>query len=745
MYEFFERYLGVRFLTHDHTYAPPQTALGEIPCEQYSFIPPFSLRWCYYKETFLRPHFATRIRDNIGSQGGSSSEKRPAGGRLGGTSRQNQIRGSGIARMVPVAEYGTDHPEYFALVAGERKLTGMHGRPQACVTNPEVIKIAARNAIRFLDENPDWNHVGLSANDHDWFCQCENCDVINRREGTPMGSHLAFLNAVGELVERVHPDRKVAAEAYLHTKKAPKTIRPRHNVQILLSPIEACALHGYDGGECTRNDKLGRDMAEWAEISDDLWVWDFFTNFGSFGLPHASLRAISEKLRFYHEHNVRGICMQCCCSTVAGALSDLYNYVNARCLWNPTLDSWVLAEEFCRLHYQNAAQPIIDHLRAIHDNAETLGNHPVCAAMPDDVGLNMDNVKNSFTFFERALELAVDQTVRNRVEKASLTAYTAMLETAEFVYKDGTYRLDLPAGYEHIYGRYIDVGQRHELTHAAEGVHTADYFDQVWRAKRGFPAVSLENSHWHLVVLPQNNGQMVEMTYKPTGRNLLSKRGAASSSTCDFIQRARSVHEELGLIGYDHENPREFTVHSTDQSSMTLSKKTSDGLTVLRNIWLSDQDPAKVFCKTTVTNDGPDVKTCQIKVQPQFGTATDTNDWNFNSDIIAGYIKNDCWVKFNEKWGHTGDYGAFIPDSEFGPNMDLLKSAKGGAFAFFNHEHGFGALDIYDPAQFVRLNFFWSTFSALALLELITHPVELKQGDSYEFSYQFEYLDKPPV
>ena len=70
--------------------------------------------------------------------------------------------------------------------------------------------------------------------------------------------------------------------------------------------------------------------------------------------------------------------MQANSVSLSGEMSDLRNYVMSRCLWTPGLDSWELVEEFCHLHYQEAAEPILTYLIELHDNAEKMDVHPAC-------------------------------------------------------------------------------------------------------------------------------------------------------------------------------------------------------------------------------------------------------------------------------------------------------------------------------------------------------------------------------
>ena len=249
VYQFMEDGLGIRFLTHDHTHIPAGAAEAEIPRGEYTCVPPFSFRWSYYHENAAHPDLAARLRVNTVELGEE----------LGGKTPQNLINHS-VHGLVPFGEYGADHPEYYALFGGTRD-TETHGAgPQLCVTNPEVIEIAAGAVIRHLDENPDLRNVSVSQADTDRYCHCDACEEINQREGTPMGSNLTFVNAVAERVEARHPQVKIGTLAYWYTRQRPKTIRPRRNVQIQLCSIECCTVHPINDPECEKNRAFCSDM-----------------------------------------------------------------------------------------------------------------------------------------------------------------------------------------------------------------------------------------------------------------------------------------------------------------------------------------------------------------------------------------------------------------------------------------------------------------------------------------------------
>jgi len=142
VYQFFEDGAGVRFLIYDHTYIPKADSL-KIPFGKFCYNPPFSFRWSYYAENSKEPEFAARLRVNTVT----TAEK------LGGKTPQNLI-GHSVDMLLPFSQYGAEHPEYYALVDGVRDTNTDGGGPQLCVSNPEVIKLVAENAIKHLDKHP---------------------------------------------------------------------------------------------------------------------------------------------------------------------------------------------------------------------------------------------------------------------------------------------------------------------------------------------------------------------------------------------------------------------------------------------------------------------------------------------------------------------------------------------------------------------------------------------------------------
>lgn len=458
VYQFLEELVGIRFLTAEHTYIPDASTL-KIPCGRYTYSPPFSFRWSYYRENSEVPEFAARRKVNTVTDAEN----------LGGKTQQQLINHSFHA-LVPYGTYGENHPEYYALVDGERDTNTHGGGPQLCVTNPEVIEVAAASAIQQLTERPEATNISVSQADTAAYCRCETCEALNQTEDSPMGSQLTFVNAVAERIEKAHPYVKVGTLAYWYTRKPPKTVKPRHNVQIQLCSIECCTLHAIDDPDCEQNQAFCQDTNAWGKICDDIWIWNYNTNFRSYDLPFPNLRSIAPNVRYFLHNNAKGVFMQANGNGLTGEFSDLRNYLISHLIWDPSLDADALLNEFVTLHYGAAAPPILEYIAFLHNNAEARGLHPRCFPTPEEVGLDAESSRTVFEYFQQALALAENPEIQARVEKASIPAYKAMLAAGG----------DMPPEKRQtLIDEYIALCQRYNMSHAAETQTAETYFEEL--------------------------------------------------------------------------------------------------------------------------------------------------------------------------------------------------------------------------------------------------------------------------
>jgi len=302
----------------------------------------------------------------------------------------------------------------------------------------------------------------------------------------------------------------------------PKHLKPADNVQIQLADIEDCRVHAINDPNYQRNQGFLKDLNDWSEKTDQLFIWTYMTDFRYFDLPFPSLKAIGPTFNYYAHHGVKGVFAQAHGGSTSGDLSDLRVYVIARCLWNPERDSWQEALEFCRLHYGKAAPAVIEYLEFIHQNAEQKGIHPACFATPRQLGLDREVALKLLSIFEKALRMAENETIRQRVEKISLSAWRTLLEASAAFKVDGD-RLKrvYPEPYQNAVDRYIALAEKHKLTMPDERTRWSEFKTILQEQyQKGLPISALENQFWRLV-FDRQNGRIIELLYKPRQINFL--------------------------------------------------------------------------------------------------------------------------------------------------------------------------------------------------------------------------------
>jgi hypothetical protein len=275
--------------------------------------------------------------------------------------------------LLPPVKHCLRHPEYFAEVGGRR--TGEMA--QLCLTNPAVMELVVEGARKLLRQHPGARVISVSQNDCYGNCTCAGCRAVDEEEGSPSGSLLRFVNGVAEQLEEEFPDVLVDTLAYMYTIDPPRQVRPRRNVVIRLCHLNSpCDSHPLD--QCEMNRTYLEQLRKWGEIAPELFVWDYFNNFANYFMPYPNLDAICADIPLYAQAGVTGVFCQIDASPPKGPgdMAELRAYLLARLLWRPECDGRQVIDEFLRLYYGAAAEPIRDYLELLHG---TVRGQPVHA------------------------------------------------------------------------------------------------------------------------------------------------------------------------------------------------------------------------------------------------------------------------------------------------------------------------------------------------------------------------------
>lgn len=327
--------------------------------------------------------------------------------------------------LLPEDKYFDTHPEYYTLT--ER---GVRVPSQLCLTNPEVLEVLCKELDEWISRKPEAIYWSVSQNDNYNYCKCEDCLKICEEEGSPSGLMIRFVNKVAER----YPDKVISTLAYQYTRKAPRYAKPEKNVNIMFCNIE-----------CNRSKPIlfddtsagfRKDMNDWAEISDNILLWDYMVQFSNLYAPFPNFRTLQPNMQYFVKNNVTSIFSQGN-PEPAGEMCHLRAYIAAKLLWNPDCDIEAITKDFLTGYYGAAGKYIKEYINLIHDNLENSGESLSIfgnALTPIDGYLSPANLDSYQACFDRAeAAVANESEFLERIQSARLPLLFAELEQANLL------------------------------------------------------------------------------------------------------------------------------------------------------------------------------------------------------------------------------------------------------------------------------------------------------------------------
>lgn len=405
VYTFLEKYLGCRMYSPKVKIIPKQkrivlTAINDLQ------VPVIRFRDTHYKVTWDAEYTEWHKLDHD-ERGG-----RPAWGMWVHTFNE----------LVPPETHYTDHPEYFSMVNGARIPT------QLCLANPQVLEITIQNLRKKIAEKPEAFYWSVSQNDNRNFCTCDPCKAIDDREGSPSGSIINFVNQVAEQF----PDKMISTLAYEYGRRAPKTLRPRENVNIMLCSIEAYR-HLPITEDSTSADFV-KDVQDWGKIAKDIIVWDYVIQFPNLVSPFPNLHVLKPNIQFFANNGVSAMFEQGN-REVGGEFAALRAYMISKLLWNPNENADTLMNDFLKGYYGPAAKPIRQYIDEMREALLKAGKPLRIFGSPNEASvsyLTPELIQRYEKLFDEAEACVKDMAeILERVKIARLPLDFAIMEQAK--------------------------------------------------------------------------------------------------------------------------------------------------------------------------------------------------------------------------------------------------------------------------------------------------------------------------
>ena len=405
VYSFLEQYLGCRMYSPKVKIIPHQNTviLGKINDRQ---VPVITFRDTHYRTTWDAEYTDWHKLDHA-----------PDGERTDWGMWVHTFN-----ELVPPQVYYSSHPEYFAMVKGKRLPT------QLCLSNPEVLQITIQNLRKKIAMNPAAKYWSVSQNDNRDYCTCDPCKGLDAREGSPSGSIINFVNQVADQF----PGKMISTLAYEYGRHAPKTMKPRDNVNIMLCSIEAFRDKPIRADESSA--EFVKDVKDWSKIAKDIIVWDYVIQFNHLLSPFPNLHVLQPNIQFFAENNVNAMFEQGN-REVGGEFAALRAYLISKLLWNPWVNVDSVMNDFLFGYYGAAGTPIRKYIDLMRGELIKGGKPLRIFGSPNeaaDTYLTPALIAKYNSLFDEAEKLVADSAeVLERVRIARLPLMYATMEQAK--------------------------------------------------------------------------------------------------------------------------------------------------------------------------------------------------------------------------------------------------------------------------------------------------------------------------
>jgi len=428
VYELLERYFDVRWFMPGEIggYVPKRDTLrmGQV---RLVFRPSFRVRWVGTGQWPLHQRMNAYVK---------------AGDREVGINWKWHFHT--FIELIPPERYYAEHPEYFALVNGERKVTDSrtHGN-QLCTSNPDVIREVAKNLIAVLDQEPGIEIITLSPNDGGGFCECANCRALDEPGRDWFGRYsrrlAIFNNEVARIVRDKHPEVLIKVGAYAMYARPPldEDYRPESNLFFQLCHLYFCHNHPLGSDMCKPgetyepsdefqpNQEFEAILDQWLKLSPHLFVYEYYAIGGMqrAKLPWPLVHAMRPDIPYYRDRGVEGFYTQL--SEDSWHRLGLNYYVAAKLCWNADLDPDALLDDYFSKFYGPAATPMKAYFLEMERAMETWNG---CASygLQGVSGLKVVGAKVFTPEVMARMDASLDEAERSAAEEGIIAERVAL-------------------------------------------------------------------------------------------------------------------------------------------------------------------------------------------------------------------------------------------------------------------------------------------------------------------------------
>ena len=180
---------------------------------------------------------------------------------------------------------------------------------KCCPSSQESVTKAIEYTRSLLKKKPNLQLIWLSQEDsRTAYCTCSECaQIIRDNNGARSAPVVRLCNTIYDAIKDDYPNVRLLTIAYQYTLKPPTVDLPGPGVMIYYAPIDDCMNHAYGDPECGLNPRDYEYFETWCDITDEVFVWDYCTNFQYGCVPLSNFEVIRRNALDFYEHGVTGV------------------------------------------------------------------------------------------------------------------------------------------------------------------------------------------------------------------------------------------------------------------------------------------------------------------------------------------------------------------------------------------------------------------------------------------------------
>ncbi len=326
----------------------------------------------------------------------------------------------------------TEHPDYFATTA-----EGTKTRDHVCLSNPEVLEVAVKNARKAILENEtNAKYIHIGQKDNTNYCRCENCEALYEKYGSVSAPTILFTNAFADALDDEFPDFMFTFYAYNETDKPPKDLSLKCNknvAPVLCGLHKACRSHpltecgAQDGNETFYNlfgdnePVIAEDFKNWVKVADTTYIYDYTINFINTAQFFSNFETMQSTMQYMHDIGITGYIYNCGDTHIA-VFNELRNYLLCKLQWDVNCDVEYHMMDFIKAYYGEAAAPYIKEILDIQTAQTRASAHAFDFDWHYQAGFYpLGKVADLDDLWEKALTADITEEQLFNVETASLS------------------------------------------------------------------------------------------------------------------------------------------------------------------------------------------------------------------------------------------------------------------------------------------------------------------------------------